>query len=256
MKNGKITIEIISKNRELLSICDDISRLIVEINNSIVVKKAERKLVFFCGLFCKIVNSYDAARLLIKYGHIQDSGAIIRSLMESIFVLKACMNDDNYFNNYYRTDIVDLNMFSKKQIHYIDDMERKHPGVDECLDDSLQEANSQIEAYGEVPGIRYKPESVANAAGLQSIYYSIYSLLSCMNVHPSLRSIFSRIEFDDAGYPTEFKIGPETDSADRMLLLLVQLMIVTLECMNRDCCVILSSRSLSRFSVSRGGSRG
>jgi len=251
MKDETIRHKIIHKNQEWFSICDSVSGLIAKIVNSFDVPKHKIDLIFLTSLFGKIVNSYDSAIILIQNGYIQDSGTIIRSLMESIFVLKACIDDDKYLNDYYRTDIADLNIFLKNQARYIDDMKRKYPDVDECLCNSLKEANSQIEAYGEVSCVKYNALIAANIAGLQNIYYSTYSLLSCINAHPSPRAVFSRIEFDHAGYPSELKIGPETDSADRMLLLLVQLMIVALECMDKKLETGLSSDIARVFALFR-----
>lgn len=232
MKDEQIRNIIISENSNWFVICNSLSKLISIFVNYYSFPMKETRLAFLAGLFSKIVNSYDAAKLLIEYGYAQDSGAIVRSLMESVFVLKACIDDNEYFNNYFRTDIADLEKFSKNQLRYADDMRKKHPSFDELFYNPLQEANRQIEFYESVQKIEYDASFAAKKSGLQNIYYATYSHLSCMNVHPSPRAIMSRIAFDEEEYPSELKIGPETDGADIMLLLTVKLMIIALECMD------------------------
>jgi len=220
-------------NTRLFDICDLISITIKHITELSRVNNTNIDHIIFSTLFCRIVNSFTSAKLLISFGYIQDAGTVTRSLLETLFVFKACIESKEYLEKYRRTDVNAVENAYKRYSQYamrlkadgsLDDLEAK-----KCL--YLYEI--ELEKYKDMIKTKLNYCEAASKAGLHDMYDLIYPYLSTLNSHPSIRSLGDRIALDECGDVAEFKLGPEEENAGWMLALLIQPMIVAIECINK-----------------------
>ncbi|MEL7641685.1 MAG: DUF5677 domain-containing protein [Solidesulfovibrio sp.] len=230
MIDKEVMRNIAHNNTELLSTCSLISMIITRITELAKIDKTNTDHLLFYALFYRIVNSFSSAKLLISNGYIQDAGTIIRSLLETLFVLKACIDDNKYLETYKRTDATAVENVYKRYLQYTTRLEANGELDDSNADRYLRLYQQELEKYKEADRAKLNYCEAASKASLQDMYDLLYPHLSTINTHPSLRSLGGRLALDKDENVAELRLGPEQKNANWMLALLIQPMIVAIEC--------------------------
>ncbi|KAF0235304.1 MAG: hypothetical protein FD177_58 [Desulfovibrionaceae bacterium] len=230
-----------TENSNWIETCDSLTILIKQIIATGRIDRGDVKRTALATLFCKIINSFFSASILLRCGYAQDAGTIVRSLIEALFVMKACHESAEYLDQYMRTDIKVLDKVHQKHSTYVERMKIKGLMTD---DDSLAHKDAHekaMEVYEGQSGVELNIARAAEVAKLQDMYDIIYIHLSTMNSHPSVRSLGSRMTLDDGGGLKEFNVGPDHKGVDWMFSILIQPVIITLECMDKELSIGISS---------------
>lgn len=249
MVDDNVLLKIRKEIQAWLSIAGKVDQIIAAITRIVAIDSNDSKGTCLFALFCKIVNSFCATRILVLNGYIQDSGTVLRSLIETLFVLKACAMSDKFYQNYILTDIKCVENVYKKHLRQEMRMKSRENALDGCDITYSDRYKKELEKYNGIAGIEYNIYDAAKTAQLEDFYDIVYVHLCAMNAHTTVRSISKRIIKYNDGKALEFMLGPEMDDANWSMALLIQPMIVALECINAEFSIGLESKIHDVFKI-------
>lgn len=196
----------------------DLSRAINTLANKIKfelsIEHGNGKHQIMCGLFIKIIKSFNSAIILYEYGLEQDAIAISRIMMEGSWKFAAIHKNEEYFKNYVLEDRYALIKLKKKV--------EKNPH--QYNDGFLYEVEALIKKQGVENAVKpriYKLFEIAELAGMEDTYRLLYGRYSSP-VHSDAKSI-SECFHNNKG-EIEFDILPKTEELKVVLALNVQVL--------------------------------
>jgi len=177
-----------------------------------IVSKTSDKEIIIAGLFTRIINGAEAVKLLLSKEYSIDAEILVRSLLEPLFYLGACYNDDDAIRDYKGKFA--LNRIKEINI-ILNNKKRFKLGSDDIRNfrDKLDTMSSEIKKRK----IKHlSAERASNICSLRSLYlaYRIHSdAIHCdpMYIKENL------MKYDEHGV-TQINIGPVNLREENVLL--------------------------------------
>ena len=166
-----------------------------------------------CGYYIRGLQSLQAAALVAEHGLMSEAYTLVRSGLETLFHLGATIRTDN-FNQLLARDHV------KRVRTAVSHYKKMMPlGDAESDADELEAALASMLPEGVEPE-RMSLEAVAKRAELNHLYDSLYRSLSLAHAHPSLLSLASIWNTDNAHETKGVLWGPERGDEDQIKVVL------------------------------------
>ena len=209
------------KYTDLFSFAEELNRFAISQVDYFPFQKYKKDLVIG-SLFCKCITSYQSTILILSYGLPNEAEVLLRSLMESTFILLACCNEDEYYKDYLKSHDYQRSQFAKNVIS-------NKLSIDLTTSFSKDEIANAKSNYRKSQKYKLNFREIAKKAGLINYYFTQYCYLS-LSTHNSPRSIEQYIFFDDK-HELYFGITPKMnlDNVKTVIILSSDLILKTLE---------------------------
>jgi hypothetical protein len=175
-------------------------------------------------LYLRILNGYQATVMLAMKGLIFEAKVVLRSLLESLFILKCVSKEEEFGYEYLKSCYVQslkwMNIaHQSKDAHFESVRKYATPEVMAALKKRIEEDKCK-----ELPTI----EIISQRADLHSLYNTQYRLLS-EQVHSLPISLDQFLIRDEEGEIAEFDWGPKHEDIDFILFTAIQILLIALD---------------------------
>ena len=180
------------------------------------------------SLFIKILNAFQGAVILYKYGLDVEAQTVARPALESLFVLAAINEEEGFYDNFVKLTDVEREIILSKI--------KKYPECyPNCQDiPELEELEELIEKNKETTNYRKsKIAKFAKFAKMEFQYNTAYSFFSSA-IHPNLGNLRSSYWIDDGERIKELRYTPYTKNISYTLRVLCATLIEGMACLD-DC---------------------
>ena len=182
---------ILVRNKEAFELFYEINRLAHEIKSKFVIHNLDGQEVLAACLFSRVLEGIQAGVILTKIGLEHDVKVIIRSVLESLFPLKICCENDRFYTEYFKSD-------EAKRLKIMN-VAHKYTGKG-LFRDIREEATEQVmsELKDKIKREKIKElkvEELARRAGMQE-YYDLHYRHCSSVVHSTPRSLERYVNHD------------------------------------------------------------
>lgn len=201
---SSITNTFIERYKELFTFAEDLNRFSISLTSQagyFPFQKYQKDLVIG-SLFCKCITSYQSVILILSYGLPNEAEVLLRSLMESTFILHACCNEEDYYKDY-------LKSHECQRLHLAKNILSNNISIDLSPSFSEKEITDVENKYKQLQKYKLNFREIARKAGLEYYYLTQYWNLS-LSAHNSPRSTEHYIRLDENKEPF-FSIIPKMD---------------------------------------------
>lgn len=212
------------KYGEWFRLCFDINHFAQRAKYELEIHNMDGQEVISACLFLKILNGFQGCLILSRYGLLSEAEVLLRSSLEALFIMKACMNDEDFMREYIKSDEVkQLNIMKAAYKHDATVfMETRKYATTERMR-GLQRKKDRKEIK------EINVSRVAEKAGLELLYDSAYRLLSD-SVHCGPKSLEEYMGVvDDTGKVRSIGIMPTKAELDTVFISAVQIMLFTFD---------------------------
>ncbi len=200
------------KHRPLPDRCEQLNRDAYSLLYSVEIHKDNRREIIVERLFMRAVEFYQAAILLFERGMQTSAKAAVRSLLESVFILRAVAECDKMLEAYIKQDVLERRKLINKAQH------NKTPNLEllqeENLDTIKDEINQTIEEK-EIKAVSI--EEYSRCADMHDWYVDIYSFYLSPATHSSVRDLEKALVLTEQGETVGLRCGPEDSEAPSLL---------------------------------------
>lgn len=194
--------EIIKKHQEIFNLCFDVNKFVHEHKFKMAIHNGSAKELILACLLIRQVNIFQSIILLTRLGLIVEAKILLRSMVEGLFITKACYDDEKFITKYILSDQMSrlklLNAAKNNPDRVFDDLK------DAMADDWVQDIKKDIDENN-IEELRI--QQLAEKVGLKSHYDSAYRLLS-NPTHGGPRSLEEYLVLDDSGKVETLNSGP------------------------------------------------
>jgi hypothetical protein len=160
-----------------------------------------RQTVISC-LFPRCMELFQATYILVSHGMSPSANIMLRSLMETMFVLCATANDDDALHAYILNDELERRRIANKMLSEKEDAFADVPLA------AIREIKTELEKEIREQKIKkYSTEDFAKKAGLHSWYLTAYAVTS-QAVHATIRDMEQYLVTDGNGDIRAIKFVP------------------------------------------------
>jgi len=165
-------------------LCYALNKFAQELKFLFLVNNEDSQEISASCLYAKVLNSFQSSVLLYRYGLSVEGRIIIRTVLESAFILKAICDNSDYAQDFVMMDNKDRERFGKavndkKNEDIFKDIKEEIP---ETLYEDLKKENRE-------KGIKMiSVEEWAKRADLEEFYQCAYRVLS-MGIHTNPRAL-------------------------------------------------------------------
>ena len=187
------------------------------------VTKGDTRSVLIYACFYRMLTTYQSAFILIRCASDTESKALLRNLLETLFVLKASIDDKEFYKLHIRLDERKRMKFWKEGIKHYDHLTSQNipsPLSKEKVD-GMRKTVATYEQKAKDPANflhvsntdkAWSISKTAELAGLIEKYDVEYAYL-CTFTHPSPNGMTSYLSTDTTGEISGFRIGPVDNDA-------------------------------------------
>lgn len=223
---------------------------------SAVLKNDDMPSLFVFSLYYRLINTYQSVLLLVERGLDTDSKALLRNMLETLFVMKAIANDRSFARIYLLSN-------ERSRINLLDNVVQankllKSQRADVFLTDGqLDEMRNEVAAFRKAnprpKGKGGKPLSdgtevfnIAAKAGLRIMYMQHYIYL-CDYAHPSHNGMREFFEQDAMGNIVSYRTGRNDGDAAANLRISMTFLLGALDVINTVYKLDLEKEMLPQF---------
>ena len=198
-------------------------------------------LIYSC--YYRILTVYQSVYLLIERGSDTEGKALLRNLLETVFVLKACIDDDAFAKRYIRLDEQKRMKFFENGIALHE--QRKADNLPSSItDEKADEMRKTVADYKKKAADTkshlhvskadggWDIKKTAEAADLTAFYKKEYAYL-CKFTHPSPVGMAAYLITDASGRIKSFQNGPSDIDAEGNMHLAIVMMFISLSSIGR-----------------------
>ncbi|MFA5780576.1 MAG: DUF5677 domain-containing protein [Elusimicrobiota bacterium] len=212
-----------NKFKDIFELAYELNEYAQKIKFKFIIHNKDGQEVIAASLFIRILNGFQGAVILLKYGLTIESVVIVRSTLETLFVLKRICDDREYVRDYVKSD-------EKKRLKLMNIAHRNPSALFESLrqyatEEIITELKSKItkENIDEI-----QLETLAVKAGMRDYYDGVYRILSGIS-HPTPRAIEKYAVVDENRDVKSFNCGPMEDNLSETLITVIGLLNLALE---------------------------
>jgi len=203
----------------------DLNRFALQQFHSIKVESRDLRGLLIYSCFYRTLATYQSAFLLIERGSDTDSKALLRNMVENLFVLVATGKDNTFAQEYTVVDeskrvnllrnVVSVYQTLKHQKADLFITPRQVTEMQQEIDTYDKQKNDPKSPMYVAKGVKetVKVNKIAERAGLDAFYKQHYAYL-CLFAHPSPNGMRDYLITNSTGEITDFKIGPNDNDAE------------------------------------------
>lgn len=190
-----------------LELASDANRLAHKMIYSVDVKNEHLPDILLATLLTRQTASFQSFYILLRKGLLTQAKILLRNLAETMFIVGAIRKDVEFPNRYVLSEEISR----KKSLEALmRDRQRRGGDIDQETKDLIAALKEKIESESITT---FSTEQIAQIAGLQSYYDTLYRLTS-LSVHTSPRGLDETLETDENGTIISLKYGPTIDGLD------------------------------------------
>ena len=196
------------RHGSLLSRCQQLNRDAHSLLYSVEIHTKDGREIIVACLFMRAVEFYQAAILLLEKGMEASAKGNVRSLLESVFRLRAVARCDKMLKAYIDNNQIQRLKTVKKMLN--------NPNPNEvCQKEDLRKIKDEIKQSG----VREtKIKEFSKHADMDDYWYEdIYSLWLSPATHSSVRDLEWNLRSNDQQSISELRYGPEDSEAGQLL---------------------------------------
>ena len=199
------------KHRQLLDRCEQLNRDAHSLLFSVEEHTKDGREIIVACLFRRAVEFYQAAVLLLEKGMQTSAKGNVRSLLESVFTLRAVAKCDKMLKAYIKQDELERRKLLNKA------QQNKTPNLELLQKEDLGTIKNKINQRIEKEEIkRVFIEEFSRQAGMHNWYVDIYPQLSS-SAHSSVRDLEKDVVLVKQGEMSGLRYGPEDSEAPSLL---------------------------------------
>lgn len=185
--------DILRKYKEWFGYCYELNSFCQRAKFEIEIHNRDGQEVISCCLFLKILNGFQACLILSRYGLVLEAEVLVRSILEALFIMRACINDEDFMRDYVNSDKMrQLNIMKAAHRH----TEWIFEATKEVATKERIEKLKEMKETGEIKALNIR--EISKKARLEPLYDSVYTLLSD-SVHSGPKSVDGYVSTDTAG---------------------------------------------------------
>jgi len=196
-------LEISRKYKDWFDLCSEINSFAQRSKYELTIHNMDGQEVISACLFLRILNGFQACVILAGWGLVVEGEVLLRSMFEALFIMKACMKDEDFMREYVKTGQVQQLRLMNAAFKYDADIfmeTRKYVSKEKMEELRNRKKRKEIKELN--------VSKVAEKAGLELLYDSAYRLLSD-SVHCGPKSLENYIqETDNAGRINALNVIP------------------------------------------------
>ena len=202
--------------------CSRINELAHAVKFELEVHNKDGQEVLAATLFLRLLNGFQATVILSRLGLVTEAKIVLRSALESLFILRLLCKDEKFLAEYVGSDEVRrlkwMNVASQSKSPLFNELRSyATPSVRQELEEKIKRNNWK----------ELKPNDVAHRAGLLEMYEADYRLLS-EEVHTLPRSMQYLLKADEAGDVSMFDWGPSAEGIEYVLVTAIRSLFIGL----------------------------
>ena len=178
-------------------------------------------------LFIKMLNAYKATYLFINTEYLRaEAHVLLRYLLEALFILKACVEDEAFLFEYIKSD----EAYRLKIATVI----TKDPETFKDADTSkIEETRVELKSIVDAEGIKaIRTETLAIKAGLHDLYNSAYRIFSNIT-HIGIRSLEEYVDLDEHENIKGLNMCPHEKDSLNLYVALIEAQLIGYKCMGK-----------------------
>jgi hypothetical protein len=216
--------EIERKYNEWFRLCLDINHIAQKAKYELVIHSLDGQEVISVCLFLKILNGFQGCLIQARYGLASEAEVLLRSSLEALFIMKACIKDEDFMREYIKSD--EVKQLALMKAAYKHDA----PVFTETRKYATSERMKELQERKERREIKeINVRRVAEKAELEVLYDSAYRLLSD-SVHCGAKSLEKYITTtDDVGRVRNVGVIPPKAELETVFIIAAQIMIFALD---------------------------
>ncbi len=98
--------KIINDNQELFNLCFELNTLAHGSKYDLQIHNQEAQEMILGCLLIRLLNNFQGIAMLSNYGLVIEAKILLRSMLETLFILKICCEDKDFINKYIKSDQV------------------------------------------------------------------------------------------------------------------------------------------------------
>lgn len=218
-----ISKQIYESNRDIFDLCHDLNNFAQKVKFEFSIDSNNGQQVIASTLFIKVLHGFQSTILLFKHGLASEGKVIARSIMETMFTLKAICDNEDAVREYIQSD----NAKREKLLNVI---------LNEPDQDIFSTVKKEITPeFIDSIKVRNRDQKVrdisaqewAEKAGLKSHYQTAYRILSD-EVHTTPRALQQYLKEDDNGL-LKLECAPSTDDFSPTLITALITLLISLD---------------------------
>lgn len=214
--------QIISKYQSFFTLGQEVNQSTHKVKYELEVHNEDaQQMVSACALI-KLLNNFQSIYILCTYGLIIDAKIILRSMFETLFILKLSCEDVEFVKKYVEADQI----YRQKLLN----VAKNNPGgvFDETRQYATEEVLNKIKQDIDANDIQeLKIEQLAQRAGMKAHYDTSYRML-CNPVHSGARSLEGYLMFDGNKKVSGLNFGPADVDIDLVMITAIDNMCIGL----------------------------
>jgi len=193
-----------------------------------IIDKQDSQEVAASCLFVKVLNGFQSAVLLYRYGLSVEGRIIIRTVLESAFILKAICDNKEYAMDFVMIDNKDRERFGKA----IND--KKNEDIFKNIKEEIPEyLYENLKKENREKGIKMIPvEEWARRADLEEFYQCAYRLLS-MDIHTNPRALETYMKLDENKNLINIVTSPNIEGINENLIVAASIVLTSIESLSK-----------------------
>ncbi len=210
------------KNSEWFTLCENINELSHSTMFTFAVHNEYLPELIVATIYVRAMSNFQGTIIMAERGMINEAKSLLRCLLECMFAIVAIEKDKNTSNQFVFDDLLQRKNFLKAYMRNKGKGIPQHkeaPSLKE-IDKHLQDIEKQIR---ENKVKKLEKRDLAKKAGLETIYDSVYKLLSG-TIHVNVRDIEQYLKIDN-GKIKEILWGPDVQEIDFVLLTAAETML-------------------------------
>ncbi len=207
-------------NKELFDRLYRVNDHALSIQHRVVVAPEDMQGLVIATFFSRTINSIQASVILIERGLSSQAKVVLRAAMESLFGLRACL-DEEFCERLVAADAVK----SRKHFRKAEQLVQKGviPDVNGVLTEDLL---AQIEVdIAETNARDITTAEIAKAAGLHDWYLGMYAMFSA-SVHATVRDLREYMRVDGKGEFAALANVPDLEACAGLLICAIEQMLM------------------------------
>ena len=215
---------------KVFKICEEINNYAQNIKYAFKINGYDIQGLLAISLFGKVLNTFQTAVILYKYGLSSQSKMITRVQLESLFILKSIVKDKQ------NIDKLKKSIDKRRELLLKDINKNTYSVFNEFLEEDLIEEYRDLkEKNKKSDAMLISPKEWAIESESYYEYFLAYNQLS-KDIHLDLLNLEQYINFDDEGNVESFNIQPDTKDIKVVLLHTAgHAMVQAIHCMSKYC---------------------
>lgn len=210
-----LAAQIRERNKSLFEFCLDVNGFAQKLKYELVVHNLDPQEFFAAAFFIRVLESAQAAIVLVERGFELEASTILRSAFDSLIYLKCSVEDEQFAYDYMHYAEIkkrdDLKNIQNFKIYEEDKRFGNEVGVKKMISDIEEQFKKNGIKIGEFKN-KFHRKELAKKANMSGLYASFYSVTSDA-AHTGMSALRKHLKTDKDGKIIKILHGPSDEEA-------------------------------------------